>query len=240
MKNLLTARRTFGRYRPRTSTVVAVIALVFAMTGGAIASTTGPTATAAKAGKRGPRGRRGPAGPTGATGATGAKGATGATGATGAKGATGPTGATGATGPTGPSNGFAVTPGTGTALNDSTFTTVGSLTVPAGQYIVSAKLAGYISTGTDSVYCHLYTPSGTMVDNAFTTMDATNLHSTVGAAESTLSLMAGMSTSGGAITVKCIDGNNTALTTWPHMTAVQVQTVTGTSVLASGGEPSGR
>jgi hypothetical protein len=79
MKSLLTARRTFGRYRPRTSAVVAVIALVFAMTGGAIASTTSPRATAAnsprataaKAGKRGKRGPRGFTGPTGATGAAG-------------------------------------------------------------------------------------------------------------------------------------------------------------------------
>ncbi len=107
--------------------VISVIALVFAMLGGAYAasnSSGGHGALAskkskkakAKAGKRGPKGPKGakgdtgaagPQGPAGAAGAkgdagaAGAAGATGSTGATGAKGATGATGATGSTGPTG-------------------------------------------------------------------------------------------------------------------------------------------
>jgi hypothetical protein len=102
--------------------VISVIALVFALVGGAYAannSSSGGKATAsakAKKGPRGPKGATGPAGPAGAqgpagpagakgdagaNGSNGAKGATGATGATGAKGATGAAGAAGATGPTG-------------------------------------------------------------------------------------------------------------------------------------------
>jgi Collagen triple helix repeat (20 copies) len=100
--------------------VISVIALVFAMLGGAYAATDngGGKATASAKGKPGPRGKpgkpgpTGPAGPQGAqgpagangkdgiNGSSGSKGATGATGATG-KGTTGPTGATGATGVTG-------------------------------------------------------------------------------------------------------------------------------------------
>jgi hypothetical protein len=103
--------------------VISVIALVFAMLGGAYAansSSGGGKATAsakAKKGPRGPKGATGPAGPAGpagpkgdagapgANGSNGSDGAKGATGATGPQGLTGATGATGPIGPTGPSGG---------------------------------------------------------------------------------------------------------------------------------------
>jgi Collagen triple helix repeat (20 copies) len=121
------------------TTVVAFLALVFAMTGGAFAASSGsgggsspgarasasvtPTATAAKSKakpktKAGPRGPAGPAGKNGATGATGPvgaagsqgpAGAAGAKGETGAPGAAGVAGAAGATGPTGPEGSFNTT-----------------------------------------------------------------------------------------------------------------------------------
>jgi hypothetical protein len=91
--------------------VISVIALVFAMFGGAYAasnSSGGGKATASKAkakkGPRGPKGATGPAGPAGAqgpAGPAGAKGDAGANGSNGAAGATGATGATGAKGATG-------------------------------------------------------------------------------------------------------------------------------------------
>jgi hypothetical protein len=90
--------------------VISVIALVFAMFGGAYAasnSSGGGKATAsakAKKGPRGPRGATGPAGPAGAqgpAGPAGAKGDAGANGSNGAAGPTGPTGAAGAKGATG-------------------------------------------------------------------------------------------------------------------------------------------
>lgn len=112
--------------------VVAIVALVFAMVGGAYAAQQALNGKQKKevekiakkyAGKQGPQGPQGPAGPAGPMGVQGAKGdpgvdgqqgltgSTGKTGATGVSGATGlvgPTGATGlpgslgATGPTGP------------------------------------------------------------------------------------------------------------------------------------------
>jgi hypothetical protein len=91
--------------------VISVIALVFAMLGGAYAASSSndngkATASAkAKKGPRGPKGATGPAGPAGAqgpAGAAGAKGDAGANGSNGSNGATGPTGPTGKTGPTGP------------------------------------------------------------------------------------------------------------------------------------------
>jgi collagen triple helix repeat protein len=98
--------------------VIATIALVFAMTGGAFAAkylitstkqispsvlkklkgAAGPAGAAGAAGAQGPAGPAGTAGVNGKDGATGAKGATGTTGATGATGATGVTGATGFSG----------------------------------------------------------------------------------------------------------------------------------------------
>jgi hypothetical protein len=75
--------------------VISVIALVFAMFGGAYAasnSSGGGKATAsakAKKGPRGPKGATGPAGPQGPAGPAGAKGDTGAAGSNGAPGSSG-------------------------------------------------------------------------------------------------------------------------------------------------------
>ncbi len=90
------------------STLIALLALIFALTGGAFAATGGGsnggsnthslTASAAKSkskGAKGPRGARGPAGPAGPAGKNGATGAAGATGAQGPAGAKGETGAAG-------------------------------------------------------------------------------------------------------------------------------------------------
>lgn len=109
-----------------TGTVIAIVAMVFAMTGGAYAAKKflitstkqiSPSVLKALAGKpgaagaQGPAGPAGPAGPQGAAGAAGSKGETGAAGKEGAQGKQGPTGAAGAkgaagaagpTGPTGP------------------------------------------------------------------------------------------------------------------------------------------
>jgi hypothetical protein len=78
--------------------VISVIALVFAMLGGAYAASNdggGGKATAsakAKRGPRGPKGATGPAGPAGAQGPAGPAGPVGANGANGEKGATGTNG----------------------------------------------------------------------------------------------------------------------------------------------------
>ena len=73
--------------------VISVIALVFAMFGGAYAATNnGGKATASAKAKKGPRGPKGPAGPTGPQGPAGPAGSAGPKGDTGATGATGPAG----------------------------------------------------------------------------------------------------------------------------------------------------
>jgi len=85
------------------STFIALIALVFALTGGAFAATGGGSggshgtlmASAAKKSKQKSTSTRGPVGPKGATGATGATGPAGATGPVGAQGPAGTNGTNG-------------------------------------------------------------------------------------------------------------------------------------------------
>jgi hypothetical protein len=95
------------KLHPTPSGVIAIVALVFALTGGAFAATGGngggshATALASKAKPKTKAGPRGPAGPKGATGATGAPGATGPGGPAGAAGGAGEKGTTGETGPKG-------------------------------------------------------------------------------------------------------------------------------------------
>jgi hypothetical protein len=106
------------------ATVLAFVALVFAITGGAFAATGGSggnapakataatgraaSLTAATAKKKKPTSTRGPAGPRGATGATGPAGPAGATGPGGAQGPAGNNGANGGEGKAG-ANGENVT-----------------------------------------------------------------------------------------------------------------------------------
>jgi hypothetical protein len=115
--------------------VVATLALVFAMSGGALAaghylltSTSQVSPKVLKA-LKGREGKTGPAGTVGAQGPQGAKGDTGAAGAQGAKGETGATGATGATGTTGARGATGTAGATGAA--GSPWTAGGTL--PSGQ-----------------------------------------------------------------------------------------------------------
>ncbi len=129
--------------------VISVIALVFAMLGGAYAASnddgSGSKASASAKGKPGPRGPRGkpgpagpagpqgPAGPAGAKGDkgdTGAAGSNGSNGAAGATGATGPTGKTGATGSPWTAGGFLPTGETLTGTWGATRGTAGPVTAP--------------------------------------------------------------------------------------------------------------
>jgi hypothetical protein len=84
-------------------------------------------------------------------------------GATGARGATGTPGATGAAGPTGPSEVYAA----GTAFLatlPATETSLGSMTVPAGSYVLEAKVSMESPTGGGSdSECTLGGPFGSSI-----------------------------------------------------------------------------
>jgi len=122
-------KRMFSKLRKRLGSrnrfgvpgVLSVIALVFAMTGGAFAAKyvitstkqIKPSVLKALKGKVGPPGAQGPAGPAGAQGPAGPAGAAGAQGEPGAAGTTGPKGATGTTGTTGTTGATGATGATG-------------------------------------------------------------------------------------------------------------------------------
>ena len=108
------------------STAIAVLALVFAVTGGALAATGGGspsharlTASAAKAKAKTKAGPRGPAGKNGTPGATGPAGPAGPAGAAGVKGENGAAGGPGGTGKEG-TNGTNGTSATTESFSGST------------------------------------------------------------------------------------------------------------------------
>jgi hypothetical protein len=151
--------------------VVATMALVFAMSGAAVAANhylikstsqispkvlaqlkgkSGQAGPTGPAGPSGEPGQRGPAGPAGANGLSTGKGATGATGITGATGAAGPTGATGATGAAGP------TGPAGTGSGGGSVATVFSASTPTPTGGLGSKLTKNLFTVAGNVEGELY------------------------------------------------------------------------------------
>jgi hypothetical protein len=162
------------RNRPSPALVVAVVALIAAVGGTAIAQNAGYIITSAKQikpsvkktlkGKRGPRGFRGPAGAVGPQGGPGVAGANGTNGATGA---------TGATGPRGPSDGY--THQQDGLISDlsqfPTLDTIVSRQVPAGNYVVQASVRVFSAFADRLVTCQLYNSLGGAIDTqAFTVL----------------------------------------------------------------------
>jgi len=151
-------------------------------------------------------GAAGTPGPAGAPGAAGATGPTGPQGPQGPQGPAGPTGATGAPGPQGPqgpagavniynanddSNGSPLTVGT-------TWTTIASLTLPAGSYWIQAEtLVINLSTVTDvEVVCEI-----PQINGALYAADLATDNATVGSWEATIPVQ-GVITLGGAGTIQ--------------------------------------
>lgn len=154
-------------------------------------------------GAQGPAGQTGPSGPTGPTGPTGE------------------TGETGAEGPIGPSNAYADSFSTQVPLPAGTGATLLSVSVPAGSYVVSARLQG--QTGTDPnpgnnyrFDCGLGGP-----DVAFDS--ATYRVGTEPSVERYLNFQGAGTTAGGAITLECYAGNSHDLVAMTgQLTAVRV------------------
>jgi hypothetical protein len=151
------------------STAIAIVALVFAATGGAFAATGGGTSggphatlmattAKAKAKTKTKAGPRGPAGPKGATGATGAAGATGLAGSAGAKGETGANGTPGSPGTPGdkgePGNtgspGSAGSPGNSPVGHEFTGSRVGSTCTSGGvEFAIASGTTTYACNGAE-------------------------------------------------------------------------------------------
>jgi hypothetical protein len=124
--------------------VISVVALVFAMLGGAYAASGsgGGHATASAKPKRGPTGPKGPKGATGPAGAQGGQGPAGQIGPAGVNGGTGEKGATGAAG----------APGTDGADGESVVSTplpIGDVNCPVGGSEFEATSVTYACNGKD-------------------------------------------------------------------------------------------
>lgn len=115
---------------PNPTTIIAIVALVFATAGSAVAAKRylvtstkqiSPSVLKKLAGTPGPQGRLGPVGERGPTGLAGAKGAAGTTGPAGQAGPAGPAGPTGSTGATGPAGPFPDTMPSGKSVTGAFF-----------------------------------------------------------------------------------------------------------------------
>jgi hypothetical protein len=110
------------------------------------------------AGPAGPKGATGPAGPAGPAGPKGATGPAGPAGPAGPKGDKGDTGAKGATGERGPSDAYEAVAETYPSLPADTWTTVETLNLDPGKYVVTASASVHNSSSngnTVSADCYL-------------------------------------------------------------------------------------
>lgn len=171
--------------------------------------------------------------PSGYTHATwnqkGQTGPQGPVGPAGPQGPQGPQGLVGPQGPRGPSAGFTASTDDVVLTNGTADTSVVSLTLPAGSYIVQAKLVPFISSGVDSMHCDLLgTDGATVLDQDYATLNAItdSFGSTFG--DTTIGLLASLTTSGGTISVGCEDNQSGVMTMFRNdLQAIQVGGLSG-------------
>jgi Collagen triple helix repeat (20 copies) len=152
---MLSLRNRFG-----IPGVIAVIALVFAMFGGAYAASNGGggKATASAKAKKGPRGPKGPKGDPGPAGPQGPAGPAGAKGDTGAPGAAGQDGTNGKDGTSAEATSFAGSKGT---CNEG----------QGGVEVKSAKPTAYVCNGKEGPLIETF-PSGKTMTGQWSYADA--------------------------------------------------------------------
>jgi len=210
------------RSLPSPALAIAVFALVVAVGGGsfALAGGGGLNKKIAKISRKQAnkvfnkrRGQLvGPQGPKGDTGAKGEKGDTGAKGAQGDE------------GPRGPSNGYEAFKDNVGLLASGSLTTIGSLAVPAGSYIVSAKLM-IANEGSDrsKTTCELFNDLNGDKDRSEVTTDPIESTFYFGRAMVTLQAASAFSSSG-HWQVKCLAQGSTPeiQATWLKIQAIQV------------------
>jgi hypothetical protein len=219
MKRLLTSRAA-------TAAISAVLTLVVAGGGYAIASgggtitvcvshTTGALYRAGGCRKRDRKLSWNQTGPQGVQGNAGAQGAQGIQGIQGIQGVTGP------------SNGYSAEAVGGNGLSGfsigDTPTTVSSLSLPAGSYMISGEATIYDTNATENDQCYLQSPSDTKIAVSYGSTTSTTPNGV-------LTEFAPLTTSGGTVTMVCYgtDSATDAVNAeGVHLTAIQLATVTG-------------
>jgi hypothetical protein len=183
----------------------------------------GPIGSTGPAGPAGATGPAGPAGPIGNTGPAGPAGPQGVPGATGPMGPVGPQGIQGATGPIGPSDVFINSSLSSVATLNSGGTTVASLSnLPAGNYLLSAKVTvGFNSAGGQD-YCNL-AAGGPTIDTSYASVNSAS-----GVFQETVKLLgaASFASASNSITVTCFVTVGTAQANYPALTAMKVGSIT--------------
>ena len=153
--------------------------------------------------KQGPQGSQGPQGPQGLEGSPGAPGAPGARG---------------------PSNGYSSLDDGPISINSSAETPVVSVTLPAGNYIVLAKLVPFAASGgTDAAVCDLLDPTGVLVDRGESVVNSSTI------SFDTVTLAGPLTTAGGGTArVQCkADIGSGIEILHAHLTAIALGSVTG-------------
>ena len=147
---------------------------------------------------------------------------TGPAGAKGATGAPGTPGAPGIQGPVGPSAGYSNYGAGDTQVSiGTTPTTVASLALPVGSYMLSAEATLDDSTVAELNQCQIVSPTGSELAVSYGSTDATSIQS-INTEFAPLTL-----TSAGTVALKCYSNEADAEAEAPHLTAIQVGTVTG-------------
>jgi hypothetical protein len=151
----------------------------------------------------------------------------GVQGTAGARGAQGIQGIQGIQGATGPSNGYSAEAVGGNDLSGfsihDTPTTVSSLSLPAGSYMISGEATINDATATENNQCYLQSPSDTEIAVSYGSTTSTTPNAV-------LTEFAPLTTSGGTVTMVCY-GTDPAADAMEaegvHLTAIQLATVTG-------------
>jgi hypothetical protein len=143
----------------------------------------------------------------------------------GIQGVQGKQGIEGIQGPAGPTAGLSAYNNTssldvGTA---ESYTTLVSLTLPAGSYILIGKTTIENTSGAVTT-CYIVPPGGTAPSGAIDLAFATQSADTSDTEES---LVAPLTTSGGTATLQCVSTVSGTTAHFPHLAAIQVGSVSG-------------
>jgi collagen triple helix repeat protein len=208
------------------ATIIAAVALFIAFGGGAAAYASGlingsqiknhsiSTKKLTKKAIRQLHGARGARGPAGATGATGPQGIQGIQGIQGKQ------GVQGVQGPIGPSSAIS-TYVAGPIAFDST-TTIASLTLAAGSYVVTGNTTIVDGSETSTDLC--------LLDDSVAGEFSRNYSATVdpGLEQNSLSVTGPVTTTGSTVTLDCLSGYANTAAYFTHLTAIKVGSVSGT------------
>ena len=164
-------------------------------------------------GAKGSKGEKGAPGPRGPKGEAGVRGPQGLKGEPGIQGETGPQGIQGETGP---SNAYADLGEGATAVGGSP-TTIASVDLPAGSYVLQAT----IFANSQNTVCGVRLPSGTF--------ESRGQASTVSNGGEIVMLGAQTLNNGGTVELVCFNPNNSSSQVFDgRLVAIQVGTLTGT------------